>query len=236
MLGEGGVPKGRDPVSNRRASSGSLSMEGDSMKRLRMYVIPLSAMAVLAFAAVAVAQSSPEGLDASGNTTGVQNSTSIPGEAPAESTTPTESKAPAPTNSSSVTVEIDDRTFDPSQLDVGAGTTVTWTNGDTEAHTVTADNGLFDSGVLEPGQSYSTWLGGSGTVSYHSETDLDMKGSVLVGGVSGGGETSTADPASSTFPAQTTGISTGDPASNPPSAQEQVAEEIHQLPVYSPPS
>ncbi len=161
------------------------------MKRLRMYVIPLSAMAVLAFAAVAVAQSSPEGLDASGNTTGVQNSTSIPGEAPAESTTPTESKAPAqsepptPTNSSSVTVEIDDRTFDPSQLDVGAGTTVTWTNGDTEAHTVTADNGLFDSGVLEPGQSYSTWLGGSGTVSYHSETDPDMKGSVVISGASG---------------------------------------------------
>jgi plastocyanin len=217
-------------------------MEGDSMKRLRMYVIPLSSIAVLVFAAVAVAQSSPEGLDASGNTTGVQNSTSIPGDAPAESTTPTESMAPAqsepptPTNSSLVKVEIDDHTFDPSQLDVGAGATVTWTNGDTEAHTVTADNGLFDSRVLEPGQSYSTWLGGSGTVAYHCELHPDMKGSVVVGGVSGGGETSTADPASSTFPAQTTGTSTGDPGSNSPSPQEQVAEEIHQLPVYSPPA
>ena len=174
------------------------------MKRLRMYVIPLSAIGVLVFAAVAVAQSTPGGLDASGSTTGVQNSTSIPDDAPAETTTPTESTAPVqsepptPTNGP-VTVEIHDHTFDPSHLDVGAGTTVTWTNADTEAHTVTADNGLFDSGVLEPGQSYSTWLGGSGMVSYHCELHPDMKGSVVVGGgVSGGGETN--DPASSNPP------------------------------------
>jgi plastocyanin len=71
------------------------------------------------------------------------------------------------------------------------GTIVTWTNTDTEAHTVTADDGLFDSGVLEPGQSYSTWLGGSGTVTYHCEIHPDMKGSVVVVGeeASVGGET-----------------------------------------------
>lgn len=160
------------------------------MKRLRIYAIPLSAVGVLTFAAVAVAQSTPEGLDASGNTTGVQNSTDIPGKEPAESTTPAEGEAPAQSEQSipddtTVTVDIHDRTFDPSQLEVGAGTTVTWTNGDTEAHTVTADNGLFDSGVIEPGQYYSTWLGGSGTVSYHSEADPNMKGSVVVRGASG---------------------------------------------------
>ena len=198
------------------------------MKRLRIYAIPLSAVGVLMFAAVAVAQSSPEGLDASGNTTGVQNSTSIPGEAPAQS------EPPPPTNSS-VTVDIRDCTFDPAQLDVAAGTTVTWTNADTEAHTVTADNGLFDSGVIEPGQSYSTWLGGSGTVSYHCEIHPDMKGSVVVGGgAGGGGETSVGDPASST-PAQT-GTSTDDPASTPTNPQKQVAEDISRLPIYSPPA
>jgi hypothetical protein len=189
------------------------------MKRLRMYAIPLSAIAVLGFAAVAVAQSSPDGLDASGNTTGVQNSTSIPGNAPAESTTPTENKAPSQSKPSAP----DDKT-------------VTWTNGDTEAHTVTADNGLFDSGVIEPGQYYSTWLGGSGTVSYYSETDPDMKGSVVVGGVSGGGETSTGDPASGTPPPGQTGTSTSDPESNPPDPQEQVGEDINQLPIYTPPA
>jgi plastocyanin len=160
------------------------------MKRLRIYAIPLSAMAVLAFAAVAVAQSTPEGLDASGNTTGVQNSTSIPADAPPESTTPAQGEAPAQSeppapDHRTVTVDIHDRTFDPAQLEIAKGTTVTWTNGDTEAHTVTADNGLFDSGVIEPGQYYSTWLGGSGTVPYHSETDPDTKGSVVVGEASG---------------------------------------------------
>ena len=51
---------------------------------------------------------------------------------------------------------------------------------------MTADNELFDSGVLELGQSYIIWLGGPGTVEYHCEKHPDVKGSVLVGGVSGG--------------------------------------------------
>jgi plastocyanin len=122
----------------------------DLMKRLRMYVIPLSIMTVLVFAAHAVAQST------------------------------------APDPNSTTTVNIHDDTFDPAQLNVAPGKTVTWTNGDSEAHTVTADNGLFDSGVLEPGQSYSTWLGGSGTVDYHCELHPDMKGTIVVGGAIGG--------------------------------------------------
>jgi plastocyanin len=204
------------------------------MKRLRMYVIPLSVMAVLVFAAHAVAQSVPEGLDANQNTTGVQNSTSDPAK-PAKA--PAQSTAPALVRT--MAVNIHDRTFDPAQLSVAPGTTVIWTNGDTEAHTVTADNGLFDSGVLEPGQSYSTWLGGSGTVAYHCKIHPDMKGTVVVdgaiGGASGGGETSMGNPATSSSPAQI-GTTAGDPASNPSKAQKQIAEDIHQLPIYSPPA
>jgi len=146
-------------------------------------------MTVLVFAAIAVAQSVPEGLDANQNTTGVQNSTNVPAEAP-----PAQTTAPAP--NSTTTVNIHDRTFDPAELNVAPGTTVTWTNGDTEAHTVTADNGLFDSGVLEPGQSYSAWLGGTGTVAYHCEIHPDMTGSVVVGGASGETEPSIGTPAS----------------------------------------
>jgi plastocyanin len=214
-------------------------MEGGQYEATEDVCNTALAIVVLVFAAVAVAQSSPEGLDANGNTTGVEKSTTIPGEAPVESTIPAESKAPTqsepPLPNSSVTVDIHDHTFDPAQLDVAPGTTVTWTNGDTEAYTVTADNGLFYSGAIEPRQSYSTWLGGSGTVSYHCEVHPDMKGSVVVGGgVSGGGETSTGDPASST-PARA-GASMGDPASNPSTSQEQLAEYIDQLPIYSPPA
>ena len=111
-----------------------------------------------------------------------------------------DSSGQAAPDQSTGTVNITNHAFDPTQLNVGVGTTVTWTNEDTEAHTVTADNGLFDSGVLAPGESYSTWLGGSGTVTYHCDIHPDMKGSVVVGGVSGGettgGETTTGDPGS----------------------------------------
>ena len=194
MLVEGGSTQRVLPKSNRRASRVAIMQEGGIVKRLMMYVIPLSAIAVLVFAAIAAAQSVPEGQEPSQNTTDVQNSTTVPAEPPAETTPPAESITPAP--NSTTTVNIHDHTFDPAQLNVAPGTTVTWTNEDTVAHTVTADNGLFDSGVLEPGQSYSTWLGGVGTVAYHCEIHPDMKGSVVVGAASGGGETITGDPAS----------------------------------------
>jgi len=71
--------------------------EGGIVKRRMMYVIPLSAMAVLVFAAIAAAQSVPEGQESSLNTTDVQNSTTVPAELPAETTPPAESITPAPT-------------------------------------------------------------------------------------------------------------------------------------------
>jgi plastocyanin len=145
------------------------------MKRL-MYVIPLSAMAVLVFAAIAVAQSVPEGQEpsqntaADTNTTDVQNSTTVPAKKTA-------------------TVDIHDHTFDPAQLNIAPGTTVTFVNKDTEAHTATADNNLFETGVLEPGESTWVLFRGSGTVTYHCELHPDMKGSIVVGEGGGGEET-----------------------------------------------
>jgi plastocyanin len=149
------------------------------MKHL-MYVIPLSAMAVLVFAAIAVAQSDQEGQEPSQNTTGVQNSTTVPPKTPAQTTTPAETTAPAP--DSTITVEIHDHAFNPAQLNVAPGTTVTFVNNDpAEPHTATADNELFDTGVLRPGESSWVLLEGSGTVTYHCDLHPDMKGSIGVG-------------------------------------------------------
>jgi plastocyanin len=145
-----------------------------------MYVIPLSAMAVLVFAAIAVAQSVPEDQEPSQNTTGVQNTTTVPPKTPAETNTP------AP--DSTITVEIHDHTFDLAQLNVAPGTTVTFVNNDTEPHTATADNGLFDTGVLEPGSSFDVFFDGSGTVTYHCELHPDMQGSIVVGEAGQAGE------------------------------------------------
>src|SRR5689334_2484604 len=40
--------------------------------------------------------------------------------------------------------------FQPQTITVPAGTTITWTNNGTVPHTVTADDGSFDSGTLQP--------------------------------------------------------------------------------------
>jgi plastocyanin len=117
------------------------------MKRL-MYLIPLSAIVVLVFAAIAVAQSVPEGQETNQNTTDVQNST----------TAPAESSTPAP--NSTTTVEISDNAYNPAQLNVAPGTTVRFVNNDTVPHTATADNGLFDTGELQPGYSFDVFLEG----------------------------------------------------------------------------
>jgi plastocyanin len=141
------------------------------MKRL-MYLIPLSAMAVLVFAAIAAAQSVPEDQAHSHDAT-------QPAAVPAETTAPAEMTAPVP--SGTITVDIRDHAFNPAQLNVAPGTTVTFVNNDTEPHTATADNGLFDTGVLEPGYSFDVFLDGSGTVTYHCELHPDMQGSIVVG-------------------------------------------------------
>jgi plastocyanin len=45
--------------------------------------------------------------------------------------------------------------FEPSQSRVFAGSLVRWTNKDTVARSVEADGGAFNSGMLEPGQSFT---------------------------------------------------------------------------------
>lgn len=80
------------------------------------------------------------------------------------------------------TVSIRDFSFEPAQLSVEPGTTVTWTNEGNEPHTVTADNGLFDSGVLYPGDSYSVQFDGMGTLSYYCTLHPSMTGGITVGG------------------------------------------------------
>jgi plastocyanin len=70
---------------------------------------------------------------------------------------------------------------------VAPGTTVRWVNGDTIPHTVTADDGSFDSGVLEPGETCSRKFDQPGEWKYHDQGDPRRKNKVVVGGGAGGG-------------------------------------------------
>jgi len=84
-------------------------------------------------------------------------------------------------------VDIGDNFFDPPDVAIEPGSTITWANRGAVPHTVTADDGSFDSGRLNPGDSYTVAFGGQGTVTYHCEIHPEMRGSVTVGGGGGGG-------------------------------------------------
>src|SRR5579864_8225308 len=73
------------------------------------------------------------------------------------------------------TVSIVNMSFSPSSLTVTAGTTVTWTNNDTMTHTVTADDGSFDSGNITMGSKYSKLFSTAGTYTYHCTIHPNMK-------------------------------------------------------------
>jgi len=62
-------------------------------------------------------------------------------------------------------VKIDNFTFSPAPLRVKQGEAVTWVNQDDEPHSVVSDTGLFRSGALDTGNSYTFKFDKPGT--YH---------------------------------------------------------------------
>jgi plastocyanin len=78
-------------------------------------------------------------------------------------------------------VSIANFAFDPTELEVVAGTEVTWTNDDRAPHTVTADGGEFDSGTLDPGDTFSVAVEGNGPVTYACMIHPEMTGTIVVG-------------------------------------------------------
>jgi len=70
--------------------------------------------------------------------------------------------------------------FSPATLTVSAGTTVTWKNDDTMAHTSTSDTGVWDTGNIAAGASKTTTFPTAGTYAYHCTYHSGMKGTVVV--------------------------------------------------------
>jgi plastocyanin len=78
------------------------------------------------------------------------------------------------------TVIIRNSTFTPSQLKVKPGKRVVWRNLDGMDHTVTSNNGLFDSGNLRDQASFSYVFTDAGIYQYHCRIHPQMTGSVVV--------------------------------------------------------
>jgi len=83
-------------------------------------------------------------------------------------------------NNYTASVSMGSMSFSPSSLTVTAGTTVTWTNNDTEVHTVTADDNSFNSGDMIKGNTFSQKFNNKGTYQYHCIHHSPMTGTITV--------------------------------------------------------
>jgi plastocyanin len=88
-------------------------------------------------------------------------------------------------------VTIVDNAYQPKQVQVDAGTTVVWTQEGQLPHTVTADDGSFDSGEMGQGDTYSRTFQQPGSYPYYctfhgAPGGEGMSGTVIVAGSPGG--------------------------------------------------
>jgi amicyanin len=81
-----------------------------------------------------------------------------------------------------VTVKIENFSFEPRELRVAVGTTVTWINEDDVPHTATGEGAspAFDSKALDTDDRFSFTFATAGTYSYYCKVHPHMKGIIVV--------------------------------------------------------
>jgi plastocyanin len=77
-------------------------------------------------------------------------------------------------------VTIQNLAYSPAKVTIKKGEKVTWTNKDNQDHTVNESAGVFTSGNIKPGKSYSYTFDKAGTYSYKCKHHPRMKGTVEV--------------------------------------------------------
>jgi plastocyanin len=111
----------------------------------------------------------------------VSETTSVPAAAPiSNSGTATVARTASPTNATSaarVTIRL--LKFSPDKIEVKTGETIEWANADLTPHTATAQ-GMFDSGAINAGASWSHIFTQPGTFPYVCTFHPEMKGVVVV--------------------------------------------------------
>ena len=88
-----------------------------------------------------------------------------------------------PASAARTKVKIVDNAFKPAKAVIPQGTAVKWVNNGETSHTVTSNTGKFDSGTLQPGDTYTRKFKQTGVFKYHCEIHPEMKGRVLPGDV-----------------------------------------------------
>ena len=70
--------------------------------------------------------------------------------------------------------------FTPQAITVALGSSLTWTNATDKPHTITADDGSFDSGTVDENKTYSQTFSTAGTIAYHCTIHTYMTGTITV--------------------------------------------------------
>jgi plastocyanin len=90
-------------------------------------------------------------------------------------------KAAKAPDSGVTAISISNGHYRPKNLTIKAGTTLTWTNNTSVPESVTSDTpGLFDSGSINPGATFSQTFSSEGTFPYHSTAGTAIYGSITV--------------------------------------------------------
>jgi plastocyanin len=89
----------------------------------------------------------------------------------------------APAVATSQSVVIQNFSFQPQDVTINIGESVTWINHDPVGHTATSDSqGLFDTGVIAPAGNKTVSFAIAGTYAYHCSIHPSLKGTVTVVG------------------------------------------------------
>jgi plastocyanin len=111
---------------------------------------------------------------------GYSPSPASPSPTPSPTPTPDPTGASAPVAIPVGAQSLGNRAFNPDELDVAVGTTVTWTNTDVISHTSTSNAAGWDSGTVAPGGRFSFAFKSAGTFPYHCAIHPGMVGTVVV--------------------------------------------------------
>ena len=78
------------------------------------------------------------------------------------------------------TVDIIELKYKPAKLTIKVGDTVVWTNSDDRDHTVTEEDGAFDSGKISSSEKFEHTFTEAGEYAYHCDSHPRMKGKIIV--------------------------------------------------------
>ncbi len=143
---------------------------------MKLKVSLLAALLALSLGLVACGGSSDSSTESGGSTA----ATGATEEAEAGGAEAESEPAPSGQARKAEKVEIVEFTYSPDPVVVQVGGKVTWRNEDNPPHTATADDGSFDTGIIEKGKQKSETFKEAGTFTYYCTVHPFMHGTVEV--------------------------------------------------------